>query len=74
MAVDLRLDRGSMTGLELVLLHGHHVLARHRIARLTWRKRRFVLRVDKRHLARGTYTVAVRRGHDTLASRVVHVR
>jgi phospholipase C len=74
LVVELHTDRGTLTGLEVELLHGHRLVARHRVASVGYRRRRFSLRVPARHLAAGRYTVLVRQHNHTLAHRSVTAR
>ena len=72
--LELRTTHGTLTDLELDVLHGHRRIARHRLARVSHAERRVLVKVDGRPPTRGRYTVIVRHRHRTLLRRVLHVR
>jgi phospholipase C len=73
-AAVLHADRGTMSGLEVQLLRGHHVVAHKRVAELGYRARHVVLRLHERKFATGRYTLVVKQGSRVLARRAVSVR
>jgi len=74
LVVELRTDRGTMSGLEVDLYRGRRRVAQHSLASVAVTEHRVVLRVRGREPARGRYTVVVRQGRRILARRAVTVR
>ncbi len=71
-AVTIYVDRGHLADLEVELVHGRRVLARHALASVDYTGRRLTL--HSRRLPKGAYTVLVRQHRRALAHRQVTVR
>ena len=74
MVVELQTNLGTMTGLEVELLHDRRRVAHQSVARVSAIERRVVVRVRGREPVRGRYTLVVRQGAKTLIRRAVTVR
>jgi Phosphoesterase family len=74
LVVELETNRGSLSGVVVELAHGKHRVASARLARVSTRPVRVVLRVHHRIPAAGRYEVVAKHRGDELASRAVRVR
>lgn len=74
LVVELETDRGTMTGLEVELLHDRRVVARDFVRAVPYGGHQLVLRVRGRAPTRGGYTLVVRQGSRTLVRRAVTSR
>jgi phospholipase C len=72
--VELRVSHANLTGLTVELAHGHKKIQQVTIGRVTTVPKLVVLRAKGKIPPAGHYTVTVRKGHKTLASRAIHVR
>ncbi|MFZ0041439.1 MAG: lipase family protein [Solirubrobacteraceae bacterium] len=74
--VDIKLwaSGGNLNKLVVSFNRGHKRLHRYRIARLTGRKHRIVLRVKGKMPSRGRYTLKVTQGSKTMLKRTLKVR
>jgi phospholipase C len=74
LVIELQTDRGTMTGIEVELLQGHHRLTHAFVANVGYPEDRIVLRVRGRAPKAGRYTLVVKQGSRTLVRRSVSVR
>jgi hypothetical protein len=74
LVVELEVDRGTITGVEVDLFKGRRRVARQAVAGVATSEHRVILRVHGRAPKRGRYTLVVRQGTRTLARRPVTVR
>ena len=72
--VELKTNRGSLSEVVVELQHGKHRVASARLARVSTRPVRAVLRVHHKIPAAGRYEVVARHRGDELASRAIRVR
>jgi phospholipase C len=72
--VDLQVSHGSLSGLTVELAHGHKKIDQVRVSNVTTIPKSVVLRAKGKVPPAGRYTVTVRKGHKTLATRTVHIR
>jgi phospholipase C len=74
LVVELETNRGSLSGLVVELHHGQHRVASARLAHVSTRPVRVVLRKHHKVPPRGRYEVVVRRRDRVVAKRAVRVR
>jgi phospholipase C len=72
--VDLQVSHASLSGLTVELAHGHKKIDQVRVSNVTTIPKSIVLRAKGKIPPAGRYTVTVRKGHKTLATRTVHIR
>ena len=71
--VELRANHGTLLKVEVELLRGHKILAKHTLARVSAAQRRVLLRIGGRAPAPGDYTVVVRLHGKTVVRRAARV-
>ncbi|HEY2436014.1 MAG TPA: alkaline phosphatase family protein, partial [Solirubrobacteraceae bacterium] len=71
---ELQADRGTITGLDVELFHGRHLVAHRQPVSVGTTRHRVALRVPGRSMKRGRYSLVVRQGRRTLAQRAIVVR
>jgi phospholipase C len=71
--VDLQVSHASLSGLTVELAHGHKKIDQVRVSNVTTIPKSVVLRAKGKVPPAGRYTVTVRKGHKTLATRTVHI-
>jgi hypothetical protein len=71
--LELRTSHGTLTGLEVELMHGRRRIAVRRLAKVSHAEHRVLLQAHKRAPHAGHYTVVVRQGHRTLLRRPLRV-
>jgi phospholipase C len=74
LVVELEVDRGTITGVEVDLFKGRRRVARQAVAGVATSEHRVILRAHGRAPKRGRYTLVARQGTRTLARRSVTVR
>jgi hypothetical protein len=74
LVVELQVSHASLTGLTVELAHGHKKVQQMTVGRVTTVPKAVVLRDKGKVPPTGRYTITVRKGRETLASRTAHVR
>jgi phospholipase C len=72
--VELRTNFGTLSGLEIELVHRHRVIARERVRKVGTREHRAILRVRGSLPRTGRYSIVVRHGSKALVRRDLVVR
>jgi phospholipase C len=73
-AVDVQVSHASLSGLTVELAQGHKKIDQVRVSNVTTIPKSVVLKAKGKVPPAGRYTVTVRKGHKTLATRTVHIR
>jgi phospholipase C len=71
--VDLQVSHASLSGLTVELAQGHKKIDQVRVSNVTTIPKSVVLRAKGKVPPAGRYTVTVRKGHKTFATRTVHI-
>jgi phospholipase C len=71
---DLQVSHASLSGLTVELAHGHKKIQQVKVGTVTTIPKPVVLRAKGKIPPAGRYTITVRKGHKTVATKTVHVR
>jgi phospholipase C len=74
LVVDLQVSHASLSGLTVELAQGHKKVQQVKLGSVTTIPKPVVLRAKGKIPAAGRYTITVRKGHKTVATKTVHVR
>jgi phospholipase C len=74
LVLEFETNHGTFLNLTIELYRGRHLVAHHKVSRVTALEHRVVLRVDRRAPVAGHYTIVVRRGRSTLLRHSLKLR